>query len=98
MNGRQENLARISAIHKAMRWSALGECPAGMENCTLGGLACELKGRMAIEAVYLAHDPPPQVILPPGSTFKDGKVELPEGKTFADLQFYKPRPHRLEDN
>lgn len=90
MNDRQKNLQKIRALHKAIRWAALGEVPPEFAGYTLGGLAAEIKARMQLESVYLKYDPI-QVEIPPGATFKDGKLELPEGTTFADLKFSKPK-------
>lgn len=84
---RRANLKRIAALHKAMRWAAIGDCSEEFAGCTLGGLALELKARIALEQVYLAHDLPAiQVEIPPGST------------SLLDMKFTKPRRHRLEDN
>ena len=68
MNDREKNKHRIRELHQALRWAALGECLEKFKGCTLDGLAAEIKGRMAIELVYLQHDPPPPVVVD-GVTF-----------------------------
>ena len=53
---RQVNLERISTIHKAMRWAAIGSCPEEFKNKTLGELEQELQVRLAFELMAAHND------------------------------------------